>query len=177
MNELVWVRPAARASRGGQPAAATWSCASSAPRSSSGTAPRSRPRRASSGANKASGAPLDGTRETDIPDFARRPEGPHDPARRRTSGSPTPAPRRPRRTASCGAASTTRAGFAANGQLDQGLLFVCFQQDLDRGFVAVQSRLNGEALEEYIRPVGGGFFFALPGVRDGGDWLGSGLLS
>ncbi len=41
----------------------------------------------------------------------------------------------------------------------------------------MQERLNGEALEEYIRPVGGGFFYALPGVRDEGDWLGSGLLS
>ena len=68
-------------------------------------------------------------------------------------------------------------GFAKNGQLEQGLLFVCFQRDLDQGFVAVQNRLNGEPLEEYVQPVGGGFFFALPGVRDGQDWLGSGLLS
>ncbi|MGD9796038.1 MAG: Dyp-type peroxidase, partial [Acidimicrobiia bacterium] len=52
------------------------------------------------------------------------------------------------------------SGFTNDGQLDQGLLFVCFQRSLTKGFVAVQNRLNGEALEEYIRPVGGGFYFA-----------------
>ena len=69
------------------------------------------------------------------------------------------------------------SGFAQNGQLEQGLLFVCFQRDLDRQFVAVQRRLDGEPLEEYLQPVGGGYFFALPGVRSGRDWLGSGLLA
>jgi deferrochelatase/peroxidase EfeB len=32
-------------------------------------------------------------------------------------------------------------------------------------------------LEEYILPIGGGFFFALPGVQAGDGWLGERLLS
>ena len=40
----------------------------------------------------------------------------------------------------------------------------------------MQARLKGEPLEEYILPVGGGFFFALPGVTSTDAWLGQQLL-
>ncbi len=57
-----------------------------------------------------------------------------------------------------------------------GLLFVCYQHDLEKGFLTVQKRLNGEALEEYIKPIGGGYFFVLPGVADKNHYLGQPLL-
>ncbi|MBK8174008.1 MAG: deferrochelatase/peroxidase EfeB [Rhodospirillales bacterium] len=68
-------------------------------------------------------------------------------------------------------------GVTKAGQLDQGLLFIAYQSDLERGFITVQRQLDGEPLEEYIKPVGGGFFFTLPGVANENDFLGGGLLS
>jgi deferrochelatase/peroxidase EfeB len=67
-------------------------------------------------------------------------------------------------------------GITRAGQLDMGLLFICFQADLQAGFVAVQNRLNGEPLEEYIRPTGGGYFFVLPGAAGPDAYLGQGLF-
>jgi deferrochelatase/peroxidase EfeB len=67
-------------------------------------------------------------------------------------------------------------GVNKNGQLDMGLLFICYQADLEKGFITVQTRLNGEPLEEYLKPVGGGYFFTLPGVTGDKDFIGRSLL-
>lgn len=58
-------------------------------------------------------------------------------------------------------------GLDENHQLDQGLVFVSYQRSFERGFVGVQRRLDGEALEEYIRPLGGGLFFVPPAPAAG----------
>ena len=67
-------------------------------------------------------------------------------------------------------------GISKSGQLDMGLVFISFQNDMQAGFISVQKRLDGEPLEEYIKPVGGGYFFVLPGVPDAGSYLGKPLF-
>lgn len=126
------------------------------------------------GRRKESGAPLDGDIETDVPDFASDPDGELTPldAHIRLANPRTPETEDDLifRTG----LSFSR-GFDAAGQLDQGLAFVSFQRCMSQ-FLNTQQRLAGEPLEEYIRPEGGGFYFALPGVTSADGYLGEGLL-
>ncbi|WP_444463202.1 iron uptake transporter deferrochelatase/peroxidase subunit [Rhodobacter capsulatus] len=130
------------------------------------------------GRTRITGAPLDkrdGT-EADVPDFTADPEGEATPldshirlANPRDAGGERHLMlRRPFNYSN---------GVTKSGQLDQGLLFIAWQASLNDGFIAAQTRLNGEPLEEYIKPVGGGYFFALPGFGPSpDDYLGRQLI-
>ena len=130
------------------------------------------------GRTKMSGAPLDKVDhgEFAVPDYVSDPDGKLTPldSHIRLANPRTPESdgnlilRRPFNYSN---------GVTKSGQLDQGLLFICYQGDLEKGFIAVQRKLDGEPLEEYIKPIGGGYFYTLPGIRDASDYLGSTLIA
>jgi deferrochelatase/peroxidase EfeB len=127
------------------------------------------------GREKASGAPLSGGTEADVPDYAADPEGKVTPldSHIRLANPRTPETEKSRILRRPFNYSN---GVTKSGQLDMGLLFICYQSDLEQGFITVQKRLDGEPLEEYLKPVGGGYFFTLPGATSAEDYLGRSLL-
>ncbi|MGW1469111.1 Dyp-type peroxidase [Streptomyces sp. NPDC002308] len=128
------------------------------------------------GRNKATGAPLTGTKETDLPDYRSDPDG------RKISFDSHIRRANPRTPETADSLPLRRSynfdrGLAPDGALDVGLNFCCYQQDIGRQFEAVQRRLDGEPLADFTVTRGGGYFLVLPGVKDAKDRLGASLLA
>jgi deferrochelatase/peroxidase EfeB len=123
---------------------------------------------------RVSGAPLGGTDEFQDPRYDLDPKGRRIPLNAHIRlANP--------RTDTTADQRIVRRGYSFHrgidpaGDLDQGLVFVAFNQDIDRQFATIQRRLDSEPMIDYITPVGGGYFFAPPGSSGAADWVGSGL--
>ena len=174
MDDIVWVQPGAGEPAWTQAAPIRW-CASSACSSSAGTAragragddhrPRKGERRAARPA-----------RERDEPDYAADPEGKRIPLNAHIRlANP--------RTAETEASRILRRGYnysrgadRAPGSSTWGCCSSASRPISRPASSPCRTRLNGEPLEEYIKPIGGGYFFVLPGVRSKDDFFAEGLL-
>ncbi len=128
------------------------------------------------GRDRASGAPLGGTEEFEDPRYDLDPHGKRIPLTAHIRlANPRTQPTADQRILRRGFNYTR--GLDAAGQLDQGLIFLAFNQSPTRQFATIQQRLIAEPMIDYITPVGGGYFFAPPGAQGDSDWVGSGLFA
>lgn len=64
-----------------------------------------------------------------------------------------------------------------SGQIDAGLLFICFQRDPRRQFVPIQNRLSeSDAMNHHVLHTGSAVFACPPGISPGG-FIGEGLFA
>jgi deferrochelatase/peroxidase EfeB len=125
---------------------------------------------------RSSGAPIGGEDEFDDPRYDLDPEGRRIPLSAHIRlANPRTAPTADQRILRRG--YNYARGLDAAGALDQGLVFVAFNQSPKRQFQTIQERLVAEPMIDYITPVGGGYFFTPPGARGELDWVGSGMFS
>ncbi|WP_053374157.1 iron uptake transporter deferrochelatase/peroxidase subunit [Paenibacillus sp. FJAT-27812] len=119
------------------------------------------------GRHRNSGAPIGSVHETDKIDLDKKDE----------KGKPViPMNSHIRLAHGDGSVKILRRSFSYSsgmdhktGQLDAGLLFICFNRDSRKQFIPMQQKLGqSDLLNEYIVHTGSAMFACFPGVRQGG---------
>ncbi|MGK7285697.1 iron uptake transporter deferrochelatase/peroxidase subunit [Buttiauxella agrestis] len=127
------------------------------------------------GRDKHSGAPLGMKNEHDEPDYAADPDG-NVIALDAHIRLANPRTKETQSNLMMRRGYSYSLGVSKSGNWIWGCCLSASSMILEKGFLAVQQRLNGEALEEYVKPIGGGYFFVMPGARDKQHYLGQGLI-
>jgi deferrochelatase/peroxidase EfeB len=128
------------------------------------------------GRERVSGAPLGGTGEFQDPRYDPDPHGRRIPLHAHIRlANPRIAATADQRILRRG--YNYHRGIDDAGDLDQGLMFIAFNQDPAGQFATIQRRLEAEPMTDYITPVGGGYFFVPAGASGPGDWVGSALAA
>ncbi len=126
------------------------------------------------GRSKQEGAPLSGTRELDVPDFARK-GADGDPAIPATSHVALAAHENNGGLKILRRSYNFTDGMNADGQINAGLLFIAYMND-PAAFVTLQTKLGRvDRLNEYIAHVGSGVF-AVPPAPVSGSYVGEALF-
>ena len=132
------------------------------------------------GRQKVSGAPIDGSKEFDQPNFANDPKG------EKTALDSHIRLSNPRTGENSERERILRRGYNfmenldAVGRMNAGLLFVCYNRNLQTQFESIQKRLTNPKMPDkmlsYTQTTGGGYFAVLPGVAAKGSYLGQSLF-
>ncbi|MEW9698848.1 iron uptake transporter deferrochelatase/peroxidase subunit [Paenibacillus sp. SI8] len=132
------------------------------------------------GRQKVSGAPLDGAKESDQPNFAGDEKG------EKTALDSHIRLSNPRTGENSERERILRRGYNfmenldAVGRMNAGLLFVCYNRNLQTQFESIQKRLTNPKMPDkmltYTQTTGGGYFAVLPGVTAKGSYLGQSLF-
>lgn len=124
------------------------------------------------GRYRSNGAPLGGTSEYELPNYAlRRSDGspliPLD-AHMRVAEAPRNIFRRP---------FNYDDGRTASGAVDAGLLFIAFGAEVEQ-YLTIQRNLAArDAMNRWVTPVGSALFALPPGSTGEGDWVGRSLFA
>jgi deferrochelatase/peroxidase EfeB len=132
------------------------------------------------GRQKVSGAPLDGSNEFDQPNFAVDQKG------EKTALDSHIRLSNPHTGENSERERILRRGYNfmenldAVGRMNAGLLFVCFNRNLQTQFESIQKRLTNSKVPDqlltYTQTTGGGYFAVLPGVSAKGSYFGLSLF-
>ncbi|MGQ7890412.1 iron uptake transporter deferrochelatase/peroxidase subunit [Paenibacillus sp. WC2504] len=133
------------------------------------------------GRQKVSGAPMDGKNEFDQPNFASDSKGDttaldsHIRLSNPRDGEKSERERILRR------GYNFMENLDSVGRMNAGLLFVCFNRNLQTQFESIQKRLTNPKMPDqmlsYTTTTGGGYFAVLPGVVSKDNYLGQNLFS